>query len=135
MKPVNWVKLPPLLYTTNEGRRVYPIRLFIEKLYLVEIHIDPHYEEAHSSYMTDKIIYNLVFELEKEERWEPEDRDGGWTYYSAVPLYLDDWRAYELVWCLKDGANFLGVRSCYRRSKYDKKELKIKLKSKNEPNK
>lgn len=121
MKPANWVKLPPLLYTTTEGRRIYPIKLTVNSRQLTEIHIDPHYEEEHGSYMDDETIYNFAFELEKEERWEPEDRDEDWEYYSAAPLFKGDWRAYELVWCLKDEANFIGVRSCYRRSKYDKK--------------
>ena len=60
-------KLPPLLYTTNEGRRVYEFNAVINKRKIVEIHIDPHYEKKHGSYMTDEIIYNFAFELEKEE--------------------------------------------------------------------
>lgn len=117
-------KLPPLLYVTDEGRRVYEFHAIINKRKIVEIHIDPHYEEEHRGYMTDEKIYNLAFELEKKERWEPEEIKEGWEYYSACPLFQGDWRAYEMPWCLKDGANFLGIRSCFRRSKYDIKELK-----------
>ena len=58
-------KLPPLLYTTDEGRRVYEFQAVINKRKIVEIHIDPHYEEGHGSYMTDEIIYNFAFELER----------------------------------------------------------------------
>ena len=60
-------RLPPLLYTTDEGRRVYEFCTIINKRKIIEIHIDPHYEEEHGSYMTDEIIYNFAFELEKEE--------------------------------------------------------------------
>ena len=115
-------KLPPLLDTTDEGRRVYEFYAIINKRKIVEIHIDPHYEEEHGNYMTDEMIYNFAFELEKEEMWKPEDRDGEWEYYSTYPLFRNDWRAYEMPWCLKDGANFLGIISCYRRSKYDKEQ-------------
>jgi len=68
--------LPPLLYTTDEGRRVYEFHAIINKRKITEIHIDPHYEEEHDSYMTDEMIYNFAFELTKKEYWEPEDRDG-----------------------------------------------------------
>ena len=61
-------QLPPLLYTTSEGRRVYEFRAKINKRQIIEIHIDPHYEEEHGSYMTDQIIYNFAFELAKKER-------------------------------------------------------------------
>ena len=98
-------RLPVSLYTTDEGRRVYEFRAVINKREIVEIHIDPHYEEGHGSYMTDEIIYNFAFELEKEEMWKLEKRKGKWEYYSAHPLFLD-WRAYEMSWCLKDGASF-----------------------------
>jgi len=60
-------KLPSLLYTTDEGRRVYEFRAVINKRKIVEIHIDPHYEEEHGDYMTDEIVYNFAFELEREE--------------------------------------------------------------------
>ena len=60
-------KLPPLLYTTDKGRRVYEFRAVINKRKIVEIHIDPHYEEEHGDYITDEIIYNFAFELEKKK--------------------------------------------------------------------
>jgi hypothetical protein len=66
------------------------------------------------------MIYNFAQQLGRKENWEPEERDGNWEYYSTHPLFLNDWRAYEMIWCLKDNANFLGIITCYRRSKYDK---------------
>ena len=60
-------KLPPLLYTTDEGQRVYEFRATIKGRKVEEVHVDPHYEEEHGSYMTDEIIYNFAFELEKKK--------------------------------------------------------------------
>ena len=60
-------KFPPLLDTTDKGRRIYKFHAIINKRKIVEIHIDPHYEEEHGSYMSDDIIYNFALELEKEE--------------------------------------------------------------------
>ena len=111
-------KLPPLLDTTNEGRRVYEFETIVNQKELIEIHIDPHYEEEHGDYMTDEMIYNFAWELAYTSDFDFEGRTGDWEYYSYITWI--DWRAYEMIWCLKDGANFLGIRSCYRRSKYDK---------------
>lgn len=111
-------KLPALLYTTKEGRRVYEFRAIINGRKIEEVHIDPHYEEAHKNYMTDETIYNFACELAYISDFDFESKKDDWEYYSYITWI--DWRAYEMSWCLKDGANFLGVRSCYRRSKYDK---------------
>jgi hypothetical protein len=111
-------KLPPLLYITDEGRRVYEFHAIINQRKIEEIHIDPHYEQEHSSYMTDEMIYNFALELECTSDFDLEGRTKDWEYYSYITWM--DWRTYEMSLCLKDGANFLGVRSCYRRSKYDK---------------
>lgn len=53
-------KLPPLLDTTDEGRRVYKLQGIINKRKLNKLVIDPHYEEEHGDYMTDEMIYVLV---------------------------------------------------------------------------
>lgn len=69
--------LPSLLYTTAEGRRVYPFCESINGRQLEELHIDPHYEEEHSSYLNDEIIYELVKQLLKvKKRHIAEERDG-----------------------------------------------------------
>jgi hypothetical protein len=68
--------------------------------------------------MTDEMIYNFALELEQISDFDFESRKNDWEYYSYITWI--DWRAYEMSWCLKDRANFLGARTCYRRSKYDK---------------
>ena len=77
-------RLPPLLDTTKEGRRVYEFIAIINNRKLTEIHIDPHYEEEHGSYMTDEMIYNFALELIKEKNFELEERKDSWEYYSYV---------------------------------------------------
>jgi hypothetical protein len=57
--------LPPLLDTTKEGRRVYEFAVIINNRQLNLLIIDPHYEEEHSSYMSDEMIYLLVQELKR----------------------------------------------------------------------
>jgi len=52
--------LPPLITTTPEGRRVYPCDLVINKQKLTRLIIDPHFEEKHSNYVDDKLIWELV---------------------------------------------------------------------------
>ena len=67
-------KIPPFLYTTDEGRRVYEFHAIINQRKMVEIHIDPHYEEEHGSYMTDEVIYNFALELEVIGDFDFEER-------------------------------------------------------------
>jgi len=50
-------KLPSLLDTTKEKRRVYTIELKVNNRELTELIIDPHYELKHSEYVNDELIY------------------------------------------------------------------------------
>ena len=63
-----------------------------------------------SVYQTKEGNYLFVVE-EKKESWE---------YFSFDKLFQEQ-RAYKIVFCLQDGSSFLGVRTCYRYSKNDKK--------------
>ena len=69
-------KLPLLLYTTDEGRRVYEFQAIINKRKIVEINIDPYYEEEHGG-MTDEKIYNFARELEVVSDFDLEERKDG----------------------------------------------------------
>ncbi|CAI2197271.1 19247_t:CDS:2 [Funneliformis geosporum] len=79
---------PKLLYTTAEGRRVYPFRQNINGRQLSELHIDPHYEEEHSEYMTDEMIYKLAKQLvQVEKRFIPEAREvTSWAFELAIAI-------------------------------------------------
>ncbi|CAJ0747888.1 7402_t:CDS:2 [Entrophospora sp. SA101] len=66
-----------LLCTTKEGYRVYPYAGIINNQLINEIHIDPHYEEEHGSYMTDEVIYNFALRLRLNDGdFEPEEKEG-----------------------------------------------------------
>ena len=75
------MKLPKLITTTKEKRRVYPIRLVINNRKLDQLIIDPHYEKKHSSYLTDEIIYNFALEL-NSKKVIIEDRKIPYEYFS-----------------------------------------------------
>jgi len=112
-------KLPPLLDTTDEDRRVYELQGIINKRKLDKLVIDPHYEEGHGSYMTDEKIYILVHELLRIQRFVFAGRMEKWEYFEADILWID--KNYRLVFCLEDDQEYLGIVDCYRKSKYDKK--------------
>jgi hypothetical protein len=118
------MNLPKLLYTTKEGRRVYPFQGVINGRQLTEIHIDPHWEEDHADYMSDELIYKLAWQLVQVEEWfVVEERKENWEYFSFDRLF-QAWKAYKIVFCLQDGASFLGVRTCHRYRKNYKNDNK-----------
>lgn len=70
-------KFPPLLFTTNEGRRIYQVPFFIEinGVTIKELVIDPHFEQKHGSYMNDGKIYQIVQDLMiRKKRFVPAER-------------------------------------------------------------
>lgn len=76
-------KLSPLLYVTDESRRVYKLQGIINQRKIDKLVIDPHYEEEHGSYMTDEIIYILVCELLRIQRFVFSGRKGKWEYFET----------------------------------------------------
>jgi len=75
------MKLPKLITTTQESRRVYPTKLVINNRKLDQLIIDPHYESKHGSYLTDEIIYNFALELNRK-KVIIEDRKEPYEYFS-----------------------------------------------------
>ena len=69
------MELPKLITTTKEGRRVYPLKLVVNGRELNELHIDPHYEERHSSYMSDEKIFEII-KILNNKRFIPQKRKG-----------------------------------------------------------
>lgn len=82
------MKLPKLIATTKEKRRVYSIKLVINSCQLDKLIIDPHFEEAHHSYMTDEIIYNFALEL-NDKKIVIEDYQAPYGYFSYRPLFKE----------------------------------------------
>ena len=94
-------------------RRRYPVDLVVDGRGITEVRIDPHYEAKHPD-ITDGIILELVGTLDWRF-FRPSRRDRAWEFF------VFDWikhrgRSYRLVWCLEDGASYLGVVNCFRRS-------------------
>lgn len=75
------MKLPKLITTTKESRRIYPIKLVINNRKLDELVIDPHYEKKHGNYLTDEIIYNFALET-NNKKVIIEDRKNPYKYFS-----------------------------------------------------
>ena len=110
------MKLPKLITTTKEGRRVYPIKLLVNDLELNEIVIDLHFEEKHP-YMSDEKIYRIVKFLNNKS-FIPTNRKNQYVYFETDIRYHD--KNHRLVWCLEDNQDYLEVIDCYRASNYEK---------------
>jgi hypothetical protein len=72
-------KIPPLLRTTPEGRKVYPINLTANNRKFNEIHIDPHcFEGKQKKYITPELIYHFALKLDNNPiPFIPEDYEEG----------------------------------------------------------
>ena len=75
--------------------------------------IDPHYEEKHARSIDDRVILELVNQLDGQT-FEPDDEDGPYSYYVTDQMKLED-KLYKLVWLLEDDALYIGVINAYRR--------------------
>jgi len=77
-----------------------------------EVIIDPHHEIKHPD-VNDALIPELVRGLDGKE-FQPEERAGEWEFFMLDRIEHQGKR-YRLVWCMRDGAPFLGVINCFRR--------------------
>lgn len=112
------MKLPKLITITEEGRRIYPIKLVVNSLKLNEVVIDPHYESKHS-YMSDERIFEIVKFL-NNKKFIPTNRKKQYLYFETDIDY--DNRNHRLIWCLEDGKNYLGIIHCYYKKKHEPKK-------------
>lgn len=94
-------------------RRRYAVLLVVNGRKILEVIIDPHYEERHPD-ISDDLILKLVRRL-SGSNFSSKSRTNHWTYYSHDQVD-EDGKKYRLVWCLEDGSSFLGIINCYRRS-------------------
>ena len=109
------MKLPKLLTTTLESRRVYPLALTVNGKKLESLVIDPHFEKNHP-YMSDEKIWEMVKFL-NNKKFIPTKYKEKWEIFETDILYSS--KNYRLVWCLEVGKSYLGIIHCYRKSKYD----------------
>ncbi len=102
-----------------EKQRVYKIKpILVNGVRISQVVIDSHYEEKHSSYMSDDLILKLVAELDGR-RELPDSKVGKFSYFAT--LIEISQKQYRLIWLLEDHSIYIGVVNAYRdrrRSEY-----------------
>lgn len=96
---------------SSQGRtyKIQPIT--VNKVKVVQVIIDPHFEEKHSTSISDQLILDLVNEL--NGRFEvPEAKKGRYSYFATL-IELNK-KQFRLVWLLEDHAIYIGVVNAYR---------------------
>lgn len=93
-------------------QRTYKIRpITVNERKIVQVVIDPHYEEKHGEHMSDDLILKLVQEL--DGRLElPEEESGRYSYFATLIEYRN--KQYRLIWLLEDHAIYIGIVNAYR---------------------
>lgn len=93
-------------------QRTYDIEpITVNGIKIVQVVIDPHYEEKHRDYMSDELILNLVKEL-NGRRQLPDTKTDRYSYFATLIEF--EQRQYRLIWLLEDNAIYVGVVNAYR---------------------
>ncbi len=94
-------------------RREYEINVFINGKRFTKLHIDPHYEKKHSTSINDKIILELVQQL-NDRNFEPQYMDDNFEYYVRESLVFES-KKYKLIWLIDKNFAYIGIVNAYRR--------------------
>ena len=95
-----------------KARRTYNIdSITVNGVKVVQVVIDPHYEEKHHAYMNDELILKLVRELDGQ-RQLPDAKTDQYSYFATLIEF--ERRRYRLIWLLEDHAIYIGVVNVYR---------------------
>ena len=96
----------------DSKRRTHKIRpITVNGIRVVQVVIDPHYEEKHSSSINDALILRLVREL--DGRLElPETKTDHYSYFATLVGFGK--KQFRLIWLLEDHAIYIGVVNAYR---------------------
>jgi hypothetical protein len=94
-------------------RRAYKIFITVNSKHIRKVIIDPHYELKHGKSVDDKVIINLVHQLDRKT-FKPEAEKDNFKYFKVDPLELDGVN-YRLVWLLEENEIYIGVVNAFRR--------------------
>ena len=94
-------------------RRQYDLQLNVNGHRIEKVIIDPHYEKKHKSSLNDKLILELVKDLDGG-RFPAVGKDGPYEYFATDNIFHNGKR-YKLIWLMEDNALYIGVINAYRR--------------------
>ncbi len=100
-------------------RTEYPLNLNINKKRITKIIIDQHYKEKHDDHMSDKIILDVLREIDGSV-FDIIAEDEEYQYFKVEPVYVLN-TPYRLIFLLFIREDSLGVINCFRvpRRKYE----------------
>lgn len=100
------------LIKMSTQRRIYKISpITVNRVKVVQVVIDSHFEKKHSSSMNDQLILSLVKEL--DGRFEAsEARKGRYSYFATLIEF--NRKQFRLIWLLEDHAIYIGIVNAYR---------------------
>jgi hypothetical protein len=101
-----------IIKLVKAAQRTYKIKpVTVNGIKIVQVIIDPHYEEKHDDHMSDELILQLVQEL--DGRFElPETKSGRYSYFATLIELAK--KQYRLIWLLEDHAIYIGVVNAFR---------------------
>ncbi len=96
----------------DERRTEYHHRLKINGRQLHRVIIDQHYQLKHGNDITDKLILELIDEL-NDQTFPIQSRRGEFEYFAVEPVYRSR-SPYRLVLVLCVTDDYLGVINAFR---------------------
>ena len=94
-------------------RREFPIELYFNDILILKVIIDTHYEKKHSVSFDDKIILELVKQL-NGKMIVPDAITKPYSYFKQVLMELNG-KFYRLIWLLEENQIYIGVVNAHRR--------------------
>lgn len=93
-------------------RREYVVDIEFNDIRITRVIIDPHYEEKHSSSISDNLILQMVQKIDGLALI-PDAVKPPYSYF-IEEIRLDG-NLYKMIWLLEDHQIYIGVVNAYRR--------------------
>lgn len=92
---------------------IHKMNVYVNEIWFLHVHIHEHVFERHGESITTEIILNLIRQLHFG-KFKVEARDEkNWQYFATHQTL--NRKSYRLVWCIPPDADFLGVRTAFRK--------------------